>query len=132
VARVPVVRIGDILVATVQEDLYDRDALGLQSEVTDLLERTGARGVLIDLSTVQMVDSFLGRLIGEIAVGSRLMGAETVVVGMRPAVALTLVELGLSLPGVRTALDADKGHALLHRLIATSNGVVPRNRRYGC
>jgi rsbT antagonist protein RsbS len=118
VARVPIVRIADILVATVQEDLYDRDALRLQTDLTETLERTGARGVLIDLSTVEMVDSFLGRLIGEVAAGSRLMGAQTVVVGIQPAVALTLVELGLSLPGVRTAIDADKGHALLERLMA--------------
>jgi rsbT antagonist protein RsbS len=128
VARVPVVRIGDVLVATVQEDLYDRDALRLQADLTDLLERTGAKGVLLDLSTVEIVDSFLGRLIGEIATGSRLMGAQTVVVGMRPAVALTLVELGLGLPGVRTALDADKGYALLRRLIANADRPVPRDR----
>jgi rsbT antagonist protein RsbS len=122
VARVPIVRIADILVATVQEDLYDRDALRLQTDLTEMLERTGARGVLIDLSTVEMVDSFLGRLIGEVAAGSRLMGAQTVVVGIQPAVALTLVELGLSLPGVRTAIDADKGHALLERLMAGDRG----------
>jgi rsbT antagonist protein RsbS len=128
VARVPVVRIGEILVATVQEDLYDRDALNLQADLTERLERTGARGVLIDLSTVEMVDSFLGRLIGEIAAGSRLMGAQTVVVGIRPAVALTLVELGLGLPGVHTALDADRGHALLRQLIAGEDGVQPRGR----
>ena len=119
-ARVPVVRIGDVLIATVLEDLYDRDALALQTDLTDRLEQTGARGVMIDLSTVEMVDSFLGRVIGEIAAVSRLMGAQTVVVGLRPAVALTLVELGLGLPGVRTALDADRGHALLRRLIAAS------------
>jgi rsbT antagonist protein RsbS len=131
VARVPVVRIGDVLVATVQEDLYDRDALHLQADLTDRLEHTGARGVLLDLSTVEMVDSFLGRLIGEIAASSRLMGAQTVVVGMRPAVALTLVELGLGLPGVRTALDTDKGHALLRRLIANGDRVAPRGRPSG-
>jgi rsbT antagonist protein RsbS len=131
VARVPVVRIGDVLVATVQEDLYDRDALHLQTDLTDQLERTAARGVLIDLSTVEMVDSFLGRLIGEIAAVSRLMGAQTVVVGMRPAVALTLVELGLGLPGVRTALDADKGHALLRRLIARGDHTRQRGSPRG-
>src|SRR5215204_6127469 len=117
VARVPVVRFGRILVATVQEDLYDRDALQLQADLAGALERTGAHGVLIDLSTVEMVDSFLGRLIGEIAAVSRLMGAHTVVAGIQPAVALTLVELGLSLPGVQTALNADKGHALLRQLV---------------
>jgi rsbT antagonist protein RsbS len=131
VARVPVVRIGDVLVATVQEDLYDRDALHLQTDLTDHLERTAARGVLIDLSTVEMVDSFLGRLIGEIAAVSRLMGAQTVVVGMRPAVALTLVELGLGLPGVRTALDADKGHALLRRSIARGDHTRQRGSPRG-
>ncbi|MFL5760065.1 MAG: STAS domain-containing protein [Thermomicrobiales bacterium] len=129
--RVPVIRIGEILVATVQEDLYDRDALQLQDDLAIQLERTGARGTLIDLSTVEMVDSFLGRLIGEIAAGSRLLGAETVVVGMRPAVALTLVELGISLPGVRTALDVDKGHALLHRLIRRENRGHRRDRAHG-
>lgn len=116
-ARVPVVRFGRILVATVQEDLYDRDALQLQADLAGALERTGAHGVLIDLSTVEMVDSFLGRLIGEIAAVSRLMGAHTVVAGIQPAVALTLVELGLSLPGVQTALNADKGHVLLRQLV---------------
>ena len=120
-ARVPVVRIGDVLVATVQEELYDGDALSLQADLTDRLERAGARGVLIDLSTVETVDSFLGRLIGEIAAASRLMGAQTVVVGMRPAVALTLVEMGLRLPGVQTSLDADRGHALLRRMIAAED-----------
>lgn len=120
-ARVPVVRIGDILVASVQEDLYDRDALHLQTDLTDRLEETEARGVLIDLSTVEMVDSYLARLISEIAAISRLMGARTVVVGMRPAVALTLVELGLTMPGVRLALDSDKGYALLRRLIASDD-----------
>lgn len=120
-ARVPVVRMGGILIASVQEDLYDRDALDLQTDLTEMLERTDARGVIIDLSTVEMIDSFLGRLFDEITLSARLMGAETVVVGMRPPVALTLVELGLEMRGVRTALDADKGLALLNRLIADSD-----------
>ena len=128
-ARIPVVRIGNVLVATVLEDLYDRDALQLQADLVDMLEQTQARGVLIDLSTVEMVDSFLGRLISDTAVGSRLMGAQTVVVGIRPAVALTLVELGLGLPGVRTALDADRGHALLKRLMADGRAGRPRTAR---
>lgn len=117
-ARTPIVHIGDILVASVQEELSDRDALELQEGLSRTLERTGARGVLIDLSVVEMVDSFLGRLLGDIAVGTRLFGAHTVVVGIQPAVAITLVELGLELTGVYTALDARKGMALLHRLIA--------------
>lgn len=116
-ARIPVVRIGPVLVATLQEDLYDRDVLRLQDDLTGLLERTGADGVLLDFSTVETVDSYLGRLIGEIAVGTRLMGAQTVVVGIQPAVALTFVQMGIGLPDVHTALDADKGHALLGRLM---------------
>lgn len=117
-ARTPIIHIGDILVASVQEDLGDRDALELQEALNRTLERTGARGVLIDLSVVEMVDSFLGRLLSDIAIGTRLFGAHTVVVGIRPAVAITLVELGLELKGVHTALDARKGMARLHRLIA--------------
>ena len=121
--QVPVVRIGDTLIATVQEDLHDHDALTLQADLGTALERTGARGVLIDVSVVQIVDSFLGRLINEIAVGARLLGAHTVIVGIQPAVAITLVELGLELKGIRTALNPDKGLALLRRLIAEEQGV---------
>ena len=119
-ARVPIIRLGDTLVATVQETLRDRDALALQEELGVALERTGARGVLLDVSVVETVDSFLGRLLSEIAAGARLLGAQTVVVGIRPAVAITLVELGLGLglAGVRTALDAEKGMTLLRRLVA--------------
>ena len=130
-ARVPVVRIGGTLVATVLEDLYDRDAQQLQVDLAEQLERTGARGVLLDVSTVQMVDSFLGRLIADIAIGARLLGAETVVVGIQPAVAVTLVELGLELRGIRTALDPDRGRALLHRLIAAGDQAGRRSRVRG-
>ena len=115
-ARVPIIRLGKVLIATVQEELYDHDALQLQEELGQLLEHGVARGVLLDLSTVATVDSFLARLIGAIAAASRLLGAETVVVGLQPAVAVTLVELGLTLPGVRTALDAEKGLAILAHL----------------
>lgn len=128
-ARTPIVQIGDILVASVQEDVGDRDALDLQEALSRTLERTGARGVLIDLSVVEMVDSFLGRLLGDIATAARLFGAHTVVVGIRPAVAITLVELGLTLTGVHTALNGPKGLALLHRLIAR-DGL--RGRTGGC
>jgi rsbT antagonist protein RsbS len=121
-ARVPIVRVGDTLVAAVQEELLDRDALTLQADLGEALERTGARGVLIDVSVVETVDSFLGRLLNEVAVGARLLGAHTVVVGIQPAVAVTLVELGLDLKGVRTALNVDKGLALLHRLIEREAG----------
>jgi rsbT antagonist protein RsbS len=116
--RVPIVRIGDTLIATVQEDLRDRDALDLQEQLTTQLERTGAQGVLLDLSVVDTVDSFLGRLIHDVARVSRLLGAQTVVVGLQPAVAITLVELGLELEGVRTALDPERGLVLLRKLIA--------------
>lgn len=121
-AQVPIVRVGQVLLATVQEDLRDQDALDLQVKLGDALERTGARGVMIDVSVVETVDSFLGRLLNEIAMGARLLGARTVVVGIQPAVAITLVELGLELKGVRTALDAAKGMALLRRLIAREDG----------
>jgi rsbT antagonist protein RsbS len=116
VARVPIIRLGEVLIATVQEELYDHYALQLQEDLGQLLEHGAARGVLLDLSTVATVDSFLARLIGAIAAASRLLGAETVVVGLQPAVAVTLVELGLTLPGIRTALDADKGLAILAHL----------------
>ena len=121
-ARVPIIRVGDTLVAAVQEELLDRDALALQVDLGEALERTGAQGVLIDVSVVETVDSFLGRLLNEVAVAARLLGAQTVVVGIQPAVAVTLVELGLDLKGVRTALNVDKGLALLPRLIARGDG----------
>jgi rsbT antagonist protein RsbS len=115
VARVPIIHIGGILIATVLEDLYDRDALHLQEELGNLIERTGAHGVLLDFSVVEIVDSFLGRMINDIAAGSRLLGAHTVVVGIQPAVAMTLVELGLELTGVQTALNPEKGLAILQQ-----------------
>jgi rsbT antagonist protein RsbS len=115
-ARVPIIRVGGALIATVQEELLDRDALDLQVALHDAVVRTGAQGVLLDLSVVETVDSFLGRLLSELAAGTRLLGAHTVVVGIQPAVAVTLVELGLTLRGVHTALDAPRGLALLRRL----------------
>jgi rsbT antagonist protein RsbS len=125
-ARIPIVHIEDTLIATVQEDLRDRDALELQEALLRTLERTGARGVLIDISVVEMVDSFLGRLLGEIAAGTRLMGAHTIVVGMQPAVAITFVEMGLHTRGFHTVLNAEKGRVLLRRLLAAE-----RNRDDG-
>jgi rsbT antagonist protein RsbS len=116
-ARVPIVRVGDTLIATVLEDLHDRDALLLQEDIGAALERTGAKGVLLDLSIVELIDSFLGRLLNDVASATRLLGAQAVIVGMQPQVAMTLVELGLELKGVRTALTAEKGMALLRRLI---------------
>lgn len=117
-ARVPIIRVGDTLIATVLEDLHDRDAVQLQEDLGNMLERTGARGVLLDLSVVDLIDSFLGRLLNDVASGTRLLGAQTVIVGMQPQVAMTLVELGLELKGVRTALTPEKGLALLRRLLA--------------
>ena len=117
-ARIPIIRVGDTLIATVLEDLHDRDALQFQEDLGSLLERTGARGVLLDLSVVELVDSFLGRLLNDIAMGTRLLGAQTVIVGMQPQVAMTLVELGLELKGIRTALNPEKGMGLLRRLLA--------------
>lgn len=119
--RIPVVRIGEVLIATVQEELRDSDALELQAELSERLEVTGARGVLLDLSVVETVDSFLGRLLHDVASTTRLLGAQTVVVGIRPAVAVTLVELGLELRGVRTALDAGKGIRLLKQLMVADH-----------
>jgi rsbT antagonist protein RsbS len=122
VARVPVIRIGDTLIATVQDDLRDTDVARLQEELGATIERSEVTGVLLDLSVVETIDSFLGRAINDIAVVSRLLGAETVVVGVRPAVAITLVELGLELRGVRTALSAESGIAMLKRAGAGGTG----------
>ena len=116
-APVPIIHIGETLIATVQEDLRDQDALDLQQHLSERLVRTGARGVLLDLSVAETVDSFLGRLLGDIAAGARLLGAHTVVVGIQPAVAITLVELGLELRGVYTALTVEKGLARLRALL---------------
>ncbi len=112
-ARVPVVRIGNNLLATVLEELRDSEALELQEQINSTLEKTGASGVILDVSVLQTMDSFLGRLLRDIAVGSSLLGARTVVVGIQPAVAITLVELGLLLDGVKTALNLEKALALL-------------------
>ena len=117
-ARVPIIRVGDVLVATIQEDLHDSDALALQEALTTQLERSSARGVLLDFTLVQTVDSFLGRMLNDVVLAIRLLGASTVVVGIQPAVAVTLVELGLELRGVRTALDAERGMRLVHSGIA--------------
>ncbi len=116
-ARVPIIRVGGVLFASVQEDLTDRDALQLQEDINVLLEQTGAGGVLLDVSLMQLIDSFLGRMLHEVALGARLLGAQTVVVGIQPAVAMTLVELGLELNGVRTALNAEKGLRMLNQMM---------------
>ena len=111
--RIPILRIGDILLVSIQVDLQDRIAMQLQEDLAEHIVTTSAKGVLIDISALEIVDSFVGRMINTVASVSRVLDAETVVVGMRPAVAITLVELGLSLPGVRTALDLNRGLAML-------------------
>ncbi|MBS1816380.1 MAG: STAS domain-containing protein [Acidobacteria bacterium] len=111
--RIPILKMGPFLLVTIQVDMHDRLAMQLQDDLTTRIADTSARGVLIDISALEMVDSFIGRMLANIAGMSRVLDAETVVVGMRPAVAITLVELGMSLTGVRTALDVERGMALL-------------------
>ncbi|HEY8480623.1 MAG TPA: STAS domain-containing protein [Spirillospora sp.] len=117
--QIPILRIGDFLLVSIQTDLQDQTVVALQEDLADEIARTGARGVIIDISAVDIVDSFIGRMFSTIAAMSRLMDAETVVVGMRPAVAITLVELGLSLEGVRTALNLEQGMHLLEPSLDT-------------
>jgi rsbT antagonist protein RsbS len=113
VDRIPILRMGRFLLVSIQVDMHDRLALTLQDDLTARIIETGARGVLIDISSLELVDSFIGRIIGTIASMARVLDAETVVVGMRPAVAITLVELGMELRGVRTALNVERGMQLL-------------------
>jgi rsbT antagonist protein RsbS len=113
VEKIPILRMGEFLLVTIQVDMHDRLAMTLQDDLTSRISETGARGVLIDISSLEIVDSFIGRMLGNIAAMSRVLDAETVVVGMRPAVAITLVELGMSLAGVKTALNVDTGMELL-------------------
>jgi rsbT antagonist protein RsbS len=113
VERIPILHMDDVLLVTIQVDMHDQLALALQDELTAHIVKVRARGVLIDISSLEIVDSFIGRVLSTIAAMARVLDAETVVVGMQPAVAITLVELGLSLTGVRTALNVAKGMALL-------------------
>ena len=122
--RIPILKMGSCLLVTIQVDMHDRVAMTLQEELTEQIVSQKARGVLLDISSVNVVDSFIGRMIGNIAGISRVLDAETVVVGMRPAVAITLVELGMTLSGVRTALNVDAGMDLLK-----SNGKIATNGR---
>ncbi len=115
--RIPILRMGDFLLVTIQVDLYDQLAENLESDLVQMVRKSSARGVLIDISAVSIIDSFMGRILGNIATMSKIMDAETVVVGMQPAVAITLVELGLPLKGVHSALNVEKGMDLLRSKI---------------
>ena len=119
--RIPILKMGEYLLVTIQVDMHDRLAMTLQDDLTSKIVAARAKGVLIDISALEIVDSFIGRMLADIAGMSRVLDAETVVVGMRPAVAITLVELGLSLTGVRTALNVERGMELLRRRIAGRN-----------
>jgi rsbT antagonist protein RsbS len=125
--QIPILKIGDCLLVSIQVDMHDRLAMALQDDLTSRIVATRARGVMIDISALEIVDSFIGRMLNNIAAMSRVLDAVTVVVGMQPAVAITLVELGLTLSGVKTALNVDKGLALIRRLIdGTENGLDRR------
>jgi rsbT antagonist protein RsbS len=120
--RIPVLRMGDFLLVTIQVDMHDKLALQLQDDLTAAIERNASKGVLIDISALEMVDSFIGRMLTDISGMGRILDCATVLVGMQPAVAITLVELGLSLPGLATALDVERGMTLLRRRMSDLNG----------
>ena len=126
--RIPVLRMGTFLLITIQVDMHDKLALQLQDDVTDRISQWGSRGVLIDISSLEIVDSFIGRMLANIAAMSRILGAATVVVGMQPAVAITLVELGMSLPGVKTALDVEAGMELLYNSLRETDAGIDDQR----
>jgi rsbT antagonist protein RsbS len=115
--RIPILKMGEFLLVTIQVDMHDRLAMTLQDDLTERITQTGAHGVLIDISSLEIVDSFIGRMLANIAAMARILDAHTVVVGMQPAVAITLVELGLALPGVRTALNVERGMRLLRQAL---------------
>ncbi|MCG2628712.1 STAS domain-containing protein [Bradyrhizobium sp. WYCCWR 13023] len=118
--RIPILKFGNALLVTIQVDMHDRLATALEEDLTSRIVSNNARGVLIDISALEVVDSFIGRMLDNIAAVSRILDADTVVVGMRPAVAITLVELGLSLTGVKTALNVERGMAMIHDRLAGS------------
>jgi rsbT antagonist protein RsbS len=129
--RIPILKLDDFLLVSIQVDMHDQLAMALQDDLTDRVVKAHARGVLVDISALDVVDSFIGRMLGNIAAMSRILDAETVVVGMRPAVAITLVELGLSLPGIRTALNVDQGMALLRKSRGRDGQELPHGRHLG-
>ncbi|WP_058187041.1 STAS domain-containing protein [Terracidiphilus gabretensis] len=115
--RIPILKMGDCLLVTIQVDMHDQLAVSLQEDLTDQIAKHAARGVLIDISSLEIVDSFIGRMLANIAAMSRVLDAQTVLTGMQPAVAITLVELGMTLPGIRTALNVERGMELLRGYI---------------
>ncbi len=124
--RIPILRMGDCLLVTIQVDMHDRLAMTLQSDLTEQVARTHARGVVIDISALDVVDSFIGRTLASIAAMARVLDSQTVVVGMQPSVAITLVELGLELRGVRTALDVERGMDVIRAALNGSGGADGR------
>lgn len=127
--EIPILKIGDCLLVSIQVDMHDQMAMALQDDLTVRIVASRARGVMIDISALEIVDSFIGRMLNNIAAMSRVLDAVTVVVGMRPAVAITLVELGLTLTGVRTALNVDKGLALIRAIIDDDAGDARAGRK---
>ena len=125
--RIPILRMGKFLLVTIQIDLYDRLATNLEADLIQMVNKTGASGVLIDISALSIVDSFMGRILGNIGSMAKIMDAETVVVGMQPAVAITLIELGLELKGVHTALNVERGMELLQEKIGNDTGETEEN-----
>jgi Anti-anti-sigma regulatory factor (antagonist of anti-sigma factor) len=123
--KIPILKMGEFLLVTVQVDLYDRIALGLESDLVNMISKHGSKGVLIDISAVSIVDSFMGRILGNIAQMSKILDAHTVVAGMQPAVAITLIELGLPMTGVHTALNVEKGMDLLREKLFRMDVISP-------
>lgn len=124
--RIPILKMGEFLLVTLQVDMHDQLALRLQDDLTQAIQARSARGVLIDISGLEMVDSFMGRMLSDISGMARILDARTVLVGMQPAVAITLVELGLSLPGIDTALNVERGMQLLRRVLNDGHDYRPR------
>lgn len=124
--RIPILRMGDCLLVTIQVDMHDRLAITLQDDIMSRISETRAKGLVVDISALEVVDSFIGRVLGNIASMARILDTRTVVVGMRPAVAITLVELGLSLPGVITALNVERGMELVRSAVNGSSGLDGR------
>ena len=118
--RIPILRMGNLLLVTIQVDMHDQLAMTLQEDLTTAISKNSSRGVLIDISSLEIVDSFIGRMLANISAMARILDAETVLVGMQPAVAITLVELGMSMPGVRTALNVEAGMELLREMVTAN------------